>query len=145
MSSRLLRVAAGALAIAVAAFFFSLALSAEAYRATSPPHVAAIIFGSQAARLGDPYGISLHIVLRKLYSIVAFAIVGFTAELALPRSPRPALRMALLIAAYSAAIEAGQFLRGSTEGPWWNAADIFCGAAGGWIAGRWTPGRWKTR
>jgi hypothetical protein len=131
-----------ALALAVAAGFFLLALSGEAYHETSPPHVAATVFGSEAARVGAPLGISLHVLLRKVYSIAAFALVGLTAELALPRSHRAALRMALLVAAYSAAIEYAQYLRGSLEGPLWNAIDIACGAIGGWIAARFLPERW---
>jgi hypothetical protein len=139
----LLRIAKITLALAVAAGFFVLALSGEAYHETSPAHVAATIFGSGAGRLGDPLGISLHVVLRKLYSVAAFALVGFTADLALPPGRRSARRMALLVGAYSAAIEYAQYLRGSEEGRWWNAIDIACGAIGGWIAGRFTPERWK--
>ncbi|MDB5041475.1 MAG: hypothetical protein JWN27_2201 [Candidatus Eremiobacteraeota bacterium] len=146
-SPSLLRIAKIALAVVVAAGFFLLALSGEAYHETSPAHVATTIFGSGAGRLGDPFGISLHVVLRKAYSIAAFALVGLTAELALPPSGRPALRMALLVAAYSGAIEYEQYVRGSEEGPWWNAIDVACGAIGGWIGGwiasRFTPERWK--
>jgi hypothetical protein len=141
--SKLGRIARVVLALGVAAGFFVLALSADAYHATSPAHLATLIFGSEAGRLGDPFGISLHVVLRKLYSIAAFAVVGLCAELALPLSRRPALRMGLLVAAYSAAIEYGQYLDGSLEGPWWNAFDIGCGGVGGWLAGRYTPQRWK--
>jgi len=137
------RIAEIVLALVVAVGFFFLALSGEAYHETSPAHVATEVFGSEAGRLGDPFGISLHVALRKAYSIAAFAVVGFTAELALPRSRRAALRMGLLVAAYSAAIEYGQHLHGSLEGPVWNAVDIVCGGIGGWIAGRFTPQRWK--
>jgi hypothetical protein len=141
-SSRLPQIVKIALALAVATGFFFLALSGEAYHETSPPHLAATVFGSGVGRVGAPFGISLHVVLRKLYSIAAFTLVGLTAELALPRSRRAALRMALLVAAYSAAIEYAQYLKGSLEGPIWNAIDIACGAIGGWIAARFTPERW---
>jgi hypothetical protein len=137
------RIARIALALVVAAGFFLLALSGEAYHETSPAHVAATIFGSGAGRFGDPFGISLHVVLRKAYSIAAFALVGVTAELAFPSRRRAALRMALLVGAYSAAIEYAQYLGGSEEGPIWNAIDVACGAIGGWLAGRFTPERWK--
>jgi len=137
------RIAKIALALVVAAGFFVLALSGEAYHETSPAHVATTIFGSGAGRFGDPLGISLHVVLRKAYSIGAFALVGLTAEMAFPSGRRAALRMALLVGAYSAAIEYAQYLRGSEEGLWWNAIDVACGAIGGWIAGRFTPKRWK--
>lgn len=131
------------LALVVAVVFFIFALSGEVYHETSPAHVATTLFGSGVGRYGDPLGLSLHVVLRKLYSIVAFALVGLCAELALPRSARPALRMTLLVAAYSAAIEYGQFLHGSKEGLVWNAIDTVCGGIGGWIAGRFTPARWE--
>jgi hypothetical protein len=140
--SRLPQIAKIVLALAVAAGFFLLALSGEAYHETSPPHIAATVFGSGVGRVGAPFGISLHILLRKAYSIAAFALVGLTAGLALPRSRQAALRMALLVAAYSAAIEYAQYLNGSLEGPWWNAIDVACGAIGGWIGARITPKRW---
>jgi hypothetical protein len=137
------RIAKIVLAGVVAAGFFVLALSGEAYHETSPTHVATTIFGSGVGRLGDPFGISLHVVLRKAYSIAAFALVGLAAVAAFPPGRRAALRMALLVGAYSAAIEYAQYVLGSQEGPWWNAIDVACGAIGGWLAGRFTPERWK--
>ncbi|MDB5092530.1 MAG: hypothetical protein JWO85_631 [Candidatus Eremiobacteraeota bacterium] len=142
-SPSLPRIAKIALAVVVAAGFFLLALSGEAYHETSPAHVATTIFGSGAGRFGDPFGISLHVMLRKVYSIAAFGLVGVTAELALPSRRQAAMRMALLVGAYSAAIEYAQYVRGSEEGLMWNAIDVACGAIGGWIAGRFTPARWK--
>ncbi len=122
------------LAILVAVAFFIVALSADVYEGTSPAHLASRLFGDGGARLGRPFGISLHIVLRKFYSVVAFAIVGWTAQRALPPSSRPALRMTLLVACYSAAIEYGQWRAGSTEGLGWNTFDVACGALGGYLA-----------
>ena len=61
-------------------------------------------------------------LLRKAYSIVAFALVGFTADKALGRSANRPLRAALLVAAYSGAIEVVQFEHGSHEGIAWNVA-----------------------
>jgi hypothetical protein len=142
MSRRALFLAKVALALFVAAGFFVIALSEDVYHGTSPAHVGAAIFGSGVGHYGDPFGLSLHVVLRKAYSIVAFAIVGVLAFLVLPPSKRPATRMALLIGLYSAAIEYAQFRDGSLEGPWWNAFDILCGAIGGWLAGRFTPRSW---
>jgi hypothetical protein len=104
-----------AVAVAVAAALFWAATSNEVYDLTSPGEL------------------SFHIVLRKTYSIVAFAVVGFTADKALGPSTRAALRAALVVAAYSAAIEVVQAARGSHEGAVWNAVDILCGAAGGWL------------
>jgi len=123
-----------AIAIVVAAGFFLTALSDDVYRETSPTHVATRLFGGLANQVSNPYGISLHIVLRKIYSVVAFAIVGWTAERALPASTRPQLRMTILVAVYSAAIEYCQWRDGSAEGPGWETFDTLCGALGGYLA-----------
>ncbi|MDB5073727.1 MAG: hypothetical protein JWM87_4838, partial [Candidatus Eremiobacteraeota bacterium] len=63
---------------------------------------------------------------------------------ALGPTAKAPLRGALLVAAYSAAIEIVQAGRGSREGIAWNVADVLCGAAGGWlgvVAGRITRSR----
>jgi hypothetical protein len=104
-----------AAAVTVAAVLFWAATSNEVYDLTSPPEL------------------SFHVVLRKTYSIVAFALVGFTADKALGPSARAALRAALAVAAYSAAIEVVQVARGSHEGVVWNIVDVLCGTAGGWL------------
>jgi hypothetical protein len=104
-----------AVAAILAAALFWLATSDAVYEITSPPKF------------------SLHVAFRKAYSIVAFAAVGFTADKALGPAARPALRAALLVSAYSGAIEIAQARLGSLEGPLWNAIDILCGAAGGWF------------
>jgi predicted membrane-bound mannosyltransferase len=102
-------------ALALAAALFWAATSNDVYDLTSP---SALLF---------------HVLLRKTYSIVAFAAVGFTADRALGPSAHAALRSALLVAAYSAAIEVVQFRHGSREGISWNVVDVLCGAAGGWL------------
>jgi predicted membrane-bound mannosyltransferase len=102
-------------ALVVAAVLFWAATSNEVYDVTSPPRL------------------TFHVLLRKTYSIVAFALVGFTADKALGPSTKAALRGALAVAAYSAAIEVVQAARGSHEGVAWNAVDVLCGAAGGWL------------
>jgi hypothetical protein len=114
-----------AAALVVAAVLFWAATSNAVYETTSPGWL------------------SWHVLLRKSYSIAAFALVGFTADRALgpiARAPLGApVRGALVVAAYSAAIEIVQAERGSHEGIAWNAADVLCGAAGGWlgaVAGR---------
>nr|MDQ6944287.1 hypothetical protein [Candidatus Eremiobacteraeota bacterium] len=94
---------------------FWAATSNEVYDVTSPPRL------------------TFHIMLRKTYSIVAFALVGFTADKAFGPSTRAALRGALVVAVYSAAIEVAQAARGSHEGSVWSAFDVLCGAAGGWL------------
>ena len=108
-------------ALLVAAALFWAAISNEVYDLTSPPTF------------------SFHVVLRKAYSIAAFALVGLMADKALGPATRAPLRGAVLVAAYSAAIELAQAARGSHEGIPWNVVDVFCGAVGGWlgvIAGR---------
>ena len=69
--------------------------------------------------------------VRKLYSILAFAIVGLLAAPAIPRRRRIATD-ALLVALFSTAIELGQkFIDHSPEGLGSNLFDIGCGAVGG--------------
>jgi hypothetical protein len=104
-----------AVATIVAAVLFWLATSETVYELTSPPDL------------------SWHVLLRKAYSIGAFALVGFTTDKALGPSARPALRAALVVAAYSGAIEIAQAWGGSHEGLRWNAFDVLCGAVGGWL------------
>jgi hypothetical protein len=108
-------------ALVVAAVLFWAATSDVVYEATSPTEL------------------SFHIVLRKAYSIAAFALVAFIADKALGPSAKPVLRAALLVGAYSAAIEAAQAWLGSNEGLAWNVVDTLCGIVGGAlgvIAGR---------
>jgi hypothetical protein len=102
-----------AAALLVAAVLFWAATSDLVYEATSPAEL------------------SFHIVLRKAYSIVAFALVGFMADKALGPSARAVLRGAILVGMYSAAIEVAQAWLGSKEGLAGNAADTLCGVAGG--------------
>jgi hypothetical protein len=101
------------LASVIAAILFWMATSDAVYESTSPREF------------------SGHVVLRKAYSIAAFALVGFTADKALGASTRPIGRAALLVAIYSAAIEIAQSALGSNEGLGWNAFDVGCGAVGG--------------
>jgi hypothetical protein len=105
----------GVAAVAIAAALFWAATSNEVYEVTSPS------------------AFSFHVLLRKAYSIAAFALVGFTARKALGASALTPPRGALLVAAYSAAIEIVQAINGSHEGIAWNVADVLCGAAGGWL------------
>ncbi len=104
-------------AIAVAAVLFVAALSSDLYNATSPPQL------------------SWHVVLRKVYSIVAFTLVGYLFERAAAERgyATRAFAATLAVAVYSGAIEVGQFFAGSHEGLVWNAIDVVCGAVGGAI------------
>lgn len=78
--------------------------------------------------------LAVRVLLRKFYSIVAFTLIGFIVDKALPHTRRPALRAALIVAAFSAVIEVAQKLHHAPEGPLSNAIDIGCGALGGWLA-----------
>ena len=69
-------------------------------------------------------------ILRKTYSVVAFAIVGFFIAPLLRRNRR--IRTdALIVAGFSTLIEIVQKAAGSVEGLPSNAFDIACGALGG--------------
>jgi hypothetical protein len=93
-----------------AAFFFAIALRGDVYDATSPPDLPG------------------HIVLRKFYSIVAFAIVG--AAYSYARRGVTRADGAFAIAIYSGLIEIGQRFD-SDELLRWNLFDVACGAVGG--------------
>ena len=105
-------------AIVVATVLFVIANRDDVYLLTSPP------------------GLSWHVLLRKAYSVVAFALVGYLVRRALVENGRPDVTGGCIagIAAYSALIEVGQYLGGSQEGLGWNVFDVLCGALGGAVA-----------
>jgi uncharacterized BrkB/YihY/UPF0761 family membrane protein len=81
----------------------------------------------------DGEWMSVLVVLRKLYSVVAFTLIGFVVHAALPPARRPALRAAVVVAAFSALIEVAQKIRHAHEGLASNVFDVACGAsAAGW-------------
>jgi hypothetical protein len=90
--------------------FFLIALNGDIYNLTSPPLL------------------SFHVLLRKSYSIVAFALVGAVFVWASGASLRTA---AFVVALYSAAIELGQHFTYGREPFSWNVIDVVCGAIGG--------------
>jgi hypothetical protein len=107
-------------AAVIAVCAFAAATNDDFYDITSPPSFA------------------YYLVLRKLYSVVAFAAVGYPvgrALLAAGRSATPIV-VGLFIAAFSTAIEIAQYV---LDPPWEGLAsnlfDVACGFAGGWIAG----------
>ena len=102
------------------------ATSHRVYHRTLPFHVLTRVFGEDDAG-------TVATLLRKLYSIVAFALLGVVVQLAMPRARRPELRAALIVAAFSAVIEVVQKLDGAHEGLLSNAIDVACGALGGWL------------
>ncbi len=82
---------------------------------------------------GHEDDLSLQLVLRKLYSIVAFAVVGLFAAPLIRRDHR--LRgAAVLVAGFSTVIE---IVQKGTVAPGeplrWELFDIGCGALGGWL------------
>jgi hypothetical protein len=95
---------------ATAIVFFLIALNGDIYNLTSPPLL------------------SFHVLLRKSYSIVAFALVGAVFVWASGASLRTA---SVVVALYSAAIELGQHFTYGREPFSWNVIDVVCGAIGG--------------
>ena len=120
-------------------------LSAECSRWMKPWTVAAVIVATvlyvlacnnEFYALTSPPSLSWHVLLRKSYSVVAFACVGYLARRALLEHGRSNVVLACVagVAAYSALIEVGQYLLGSNEGLGWNLFDTLCGALGGAVA-----------
>ena len=116
-------------AVVIAALAFWAALSHRVYSRTLPVGLLEHLFGED-----DGEWLPALLVLRKLYSVVAFTLIGFVVHKALPPSRRPALRAAVIVAALSALIEIAQKLRHAHEGLVSNAFDVLCGAFGGWLA-----------
>ncbi len=122
------------IALATAGVLFALALRVDVYNATSPRGLSSILFGPDVVTFAHPWWLSLHIWVRKAYSVVAFAAVGFTADRALGPSRRRLLRAALLVAGYSLAIEVAQRIFVAREPNLESLLDVVCGAAGGALA-----------
>lgn len=102
----------------MATALFLLAISNAAYEITSPSWV------------------SLHVLLRKLYSVVAFGLVGFLFGQARRAQKVPAMSTtgaAPAVAGYSALIEIGQYVGGSREGFGWECVDVGIGFVGGML------------
>jgi len=114
------------LAIVVLAALLAAAVSKHVYRTSEPYRLVTAIFGE-----GDTDFEA--VVLRKLYSLIAFTVAGIVVDLALPRARRPVLRGTIAIAAFSACIEIAQRLHHVHEGIASNLFDVGCGAVGGAI------------
>ena len=99
---------------AVAVAFFLIALNGDIYNLTSPP------------------ALSFHVLLRKSYSIVAFALIGGAFIWA---SGAPVRTAAIVVAVYSGAIEVAQHFTYGREPFSWNVIDVICGAIGGALGG----------
>ena len=99
--------------IAAAIILYAVALSNQAYEATSPGWL--------------PW----HVLLRKTYSIGAFALLGFLLNRSRLRGFESVWAGAVAIGLYSTAIEIGQYVEGVREGLASNAFDVLCGVIGG--------------
>lgn len=122
------------IALITAVGFFWVATRNDVYDATSPRGLAHTLFGSDIGAIAHPWWLSLHIWLRKAYSIVAFMLVGFTAHRALGATSRPILRAVAIVSGYSLGIEIAQRLFTAPEPFAENVLDVACGAVGGWLA-----------
>jgi len=125
------------LATAVAVVFFAISIDPEIYApGASRGHLGVGLHLYHDLPRQAQNDLSYRRILRKGYSVVAFALVGLFSAPFLPKRNRIAATT-LLVAAYSAAIEVAQKLvLHSPESLLSNAFDIACGAVGGWL-GAW--------
>lgn len=118
-----------ALCALVSIGLYALAISNAVYEATSPGWL------------------SWHVLLRKAYSIVAFALVGFVLARAGHAAGRVLHPLAggVFVGAYSALIEVGQhWYSGARESLVSSGLDVACGVIGGAL-GAWLAGIWASR
>jgi len=88
--------------------------------------------------LGDdvPH-VSARTALRKIESVVAFAIVGMLVAISVRRRPNRTIIAIAAVAIFSSGIEVAQkLIDHSTESFAWNIIDVICGALGG-LLGSW--------
>ncbi len=122
------------IAVSVAGVFFALATRIDVDIATSPRGLSRLLLGPEAPHLAPAVWTSLHFWLRKSYSVVAFALVGFSAHRACGPSARAVLRASLLGGLYSLAIEFAQRRFVAPEPLAESLFDVACGAFGGYLA-----------
>jgi hypothetical protein len=91
----------------------------------------AVALSNQAYEATSPSSLSWHVLLRKTYSIGAFAVIGFLIKRSRLRGFEELAPIAGAVGLYSAAIEVGQYLTGVREGPASNLFDVVCGVIGG--------------
>jgi vacuolar-type H+-ATPase subunit I/STV1 len=86
----------------------------------------------RAYNLTSPVTMPQHEVVRKVYALLAFALLGFVLERSNLRRVHGVLGAAIAIAAYSYAIEIGQIvIKHSTETFAEHSFDVASGLAGG--------------
>jgi hypothetical protein len=83
----------------------------------------------------SPAWLDIHVLLRKSYSVVAFAVLGYIAARAAQASGWRAspLTVGWWLALFSLAIEIAQAMTPPPEGLGWNTIDVACGWLGGWL------------
>ena len=112
--------------------------------------VAGVLFWSalrsDVYEITSPTNLHWHTVLRKLYSIAAFATVGYlSGRLARSRSQWEIFWISVLVGAnFSALIEIVQVFIAS-ESLKWHLIDVGCGAVGGAIGGVFAAAPWRRR
>ena len=156
MHLRVSRTAYIVLTAVACVFFFVLAVVPGVYEETSP-HLSGpvsgeilrdrgAVLGHHGLRrelhfLGSTFKLSFHVVLRKLYSIVAFGLIALLLQRATGWRGRRVWWTVGLLSLFSAAIEVAQLsTTDGQEGLGWNLFDVACGAVGGWL-GAWSDAR----
>jgi hypothetical protein len=94
----------------------------------------------------SPTSLNYYQLLRKAYSVVAFAVVGYFVARARGAAGQPASPFAIgmMVGAYSGLIEILQYyLDPPPEGIPSNVLDVACGFVGGYLAA--LAARWKRR
>lgn len=101
----------------------------------------AVLLGGSDVHL--PFGLRLSLVLRKLYSLVAFTIVGVCIASAMTNRRRRLLYATIGVAGMSTVIEVLQkTVLHSRESFASNCVDVLLGGAGGWL-GAWLRNRFR--
>jgi hypothetical protein len=125
----------GIVAIAAAVAFLLLAVNTDFY-APGAYHIQQTLANADGGRnsflSSYQLGNVIYFTLRKSYSVVAFAILGFLTAPLWPRVKR-VRASGLVVAGFSAVIEIVQKVLGSDEVIASNLFDIACGLAGGLI------------
>jgi len=125
----------GLLAAAAAAVFLAISIDGHIYAPGYEKFALHLgvrdAIGSRFPQFYD-HDLSIERIVRKIYSVVAFAIVGFFASPLFVARAR-LQTSALLVMGFSLAIEIAQHAMGYPESLVSNAFDLACGALGGML------------
>jgi hypothetical protein len=109
--------------------------------------VAAVVYvagvSNEVYTIASPPALGLHTVIRKVESIVAFAVVALAMAWWLGKRPHLATYLVTGTALYSALIEIGQRVSGSHERLAESLFDVFCGLVAGYIVAALTACVWR--